>query len=170
MDNNTDTLKKLSTSEKPNNQTKLANTSGPLLPGQIKCNILKGEPVNSIHPIRHINVTFPMKIARAEEELGTTSAIKMTNHSNATSSTDGPDSLNAATYVSVVSVFLVDFFSSFSLFRKIILFVDANFIIRFLPFLFCLFPICGYILYVCVRAFNCMHYQHPQHQRILKRH
>ncbi|XP_037028914.1 band 4.1-like protein 4B isoform X2 [Bradysia coprophila] len=80
MDNNTDTLKKLSTSEKPNNQTKLANTGGPLLPGQIKCNILK---------------------ARAEEELGATSAIKMTNHSNTTPSTDGPDSLNAATYVSV---------------------------------------------------------------------
>ncbi|KAJ6637703.1 Band 4.1-like protein 5 [Pseudolycoriella hygida] len=84
MDNNTDTLKKLSTSEKPNNQMKIANTGGtafPLLPGQIKCNILK---------------------ARAEEELGATSTLKMTNHSNAAaSSTDGPESLNAATYVSV---------------------------------------------------------------------
>lgn len=43
LENNTDTLKRLSTSDKPNNQTKLANISSvPLPPGQIKCNILKG--------------------------------------------------------------------------------------------------------------------------------
>lgn len=44
FESNTDTLKKLSSNEKPNNQTKLPTTSGvPLPPGQLKCNILKGE-------------------------------------------------------------------------------------------------------------------------------
>lgn len=43
FESNTDTLKKLSSNEKPNNQTKLPTTSGaPLPPGQLKCNILKG--------------------------------------------------------------------------------------------------------------------------------
>lgn len=43
LENNTDTLKKLSTTDKPNNQSKLASMGGtPLPPGQIKCNILKG--------------------------------------------------------------------------------------------------------------------------------
>lgn len=45
LDNNTDTLKKLTAADKPNNQTKLASVSGtPLPPSQIKCNILKGKP------------------------------------------------------------------------------------------------------------------------------
>lgn len=43
MDHNTETLKRLSNSEKPNNQVKLANVgAGALPPGHIKCNILKG--------------------------------------------------------------------------------------------------------------------------------
>lgn len=43
LENNTDTLKKLSAYEKPNNQTKLATMGGtPLPPGQLTCNILKG--------------------------------------------------------------------------------------------------------------------------------
>lgn len=44
MDHNTETLKRLSNSEKPNNQVKLANVgAGALPPGHIKCNILKGK-------------------------------------------------------------------------------------------------------------------------------
>lgn len=43
LENNTDTLKRLSISDRPNNQTKLVNVGGTALPpGQIKCNILKG--------------------------------------------------------------------------------------------------------------------------------
>lgn len=43
LDNNTDTLKKLSAADKPNNQLKLASMGGtPLPPSQMKCNILKG--------------------------------------------------------------------------------------------------------------------------------
>lgn len=44
MEHNTETLKRLSNVEKPNNQVKLANIGpGMLPPGHIKCNILKGE-------------------------------------------------------------------------------------------------------------------------------
>ncbi|XP_065073156.1 band 4.1-like protein 5 [Ochlerotatus camptorhynchus] len=79
LETNNDTLKKLSTSaaEKPNNQIKLSNAAvTPLPPGQIKCNILK---------------------ARAEEELHP----KLTNHQLYVPLNDGPDSLSAATFVSV---------------------------------------------------------------------
>ncbi|XP_055526274.1 band 4.1-like protein 5 isoform X2 [Wyeomyia smithii] len=82
LETNNDTLKKLAASptEKPNNQIKLSNAVvTPLPPGQIKCNILK---------------------ARVEEELHP----KLTNHQLYTPSqllSDGPDSLNAATFVSV---------------------------------------------------------------------
>ncbi|XP_013102505.2 band 4.1-like protein 5 isoform X2 [Stomoxys calcitrans] len=103
MDHNTETLKRLSNSEKPNNQVKLANVgAGALPPGHIKCNILK---------------------ARVEEELGANTNAKLTNqmfvpaasavnsnnnnisyNSNITNSiaghSEGPDSLNA-TYISV---------------------------------------------------------------------
>lgn len=49
FESNTDTLKKLSSNEKPNNQTKLPTTSGvPLPPGQLKCNILKGMLIESL--------------------------------------------------------------------------------------------------------------------------
>lgn len=48
LDNNTDTLKKLTSADKPNNQSKLASTGGtPLPPSQIKCNILKGKQKRS---------------------------------------------------------------------------------------------------------------------------
>lgn len=46
LDNNTDTLKKLTGADKPNNQTKLASVGAigiPLPPSQMKCNILKGD-------------------------------------------------------------------------------------------------------------------------------
>ncbi|XP_073818927.1 erythrocyte membrane protein band 4.1-like yurt isoform X2 [Musca autumnalis] len=103
MDHNTETLKRLSNSEKPNNQVKLANVgAGALPPGHIKCNILK---------------------ARVEEELGANTNAKLTNqmfvpaatsmssnnnnincNSNLTNNiihhSEGPDSLNA-TYISV---------------------------------------------------------------------
>ncbi|XP_053699287.1 band 4.1-like protein 5 isoform X2 [Sabethes cyaneus] len=78
LETNNDTLKKLAVSptEKPNNQIKLSNAVvTPLPPGQIKCNILKEE----LHP-------------------------KLTNHQLYVPSqllSDGPDSLNAATFVSV---------------------------------------------------------------------
>uniref|UniRef100_A0A8D8E9N9 Band 4.1-like protein 5 n=1 Tax=Culex pipiens TaxID=7175 RepID=A0A8D8E9N9_CULPI len=83
LETNNDTLKKLAVSatpEKPNNQIKLSNAAiTPLPPGQIKCNILK---------------------ARVEEELHP----KLTNHQLYVPSQplhDGPDSMNAATFVSV---------------------------------------------------------------------
>uniref|UniRef100_A0A2M4CFW5 Putative ferm domain protein ehm2 n=1 Tax=Anopheles darlingi TaxID=43151 RepID=A0A2M4CFW5_ANODA len=93
LETNNDTLKKLATGtagagvgapEKPNNQIKLSNSAAaaagagvPLPPGQIKCNILK---------------------ARVEEELHP----KLTNHQLYVPSHDGgPESLNAATFVSV---------------------------------------------------------------------
>ncbi|XP_037945789.1 band 4.1-like protein 5 isoform X2 [Teleopsis dalmanni] len=94
MEHNTETLKRLSNAEKPNNQVKLANVGGGILPpGHIKCNILK---------------------ARVEEELGANSNAKLTNqmfvpaatsvnNNNSISNVhhnDGPDSLNA-TYISV---------------------------------------------------------------------
>nr|XP_019563888.2 band 4.1-like protein 4B isoform X2 [Aedes albopictus] len=83
LETNNDTLKKLATgssatAEKPNNQIKLSNAAvTPLPPGQIKCNILK---------------------ARVEEELHP----KLTNHQlYVPALNDGPDSLTAATFVSV---------------------------------------------------------------------
>ncbi|XP_058057485.1 band 4.1-like protein 5 [Anopheles bellator] len=90
LETNNDTLKKLASGhgppEKPNNQLKLSNSAAaaagggvPLPPGQMKCNILK---------------------ARVEEELNP----KLTNHQLYVPSHDGvggPESLNAATFVSV---------------------------------------------------------------------
>uniref|UniRef100_A0A8W7PLU6 FERM domain-containing protein n=1 Tax=Anopheles coluzzii TaxID=1518534 RepID=A0A8W7PLU6_ANOCL len=91
LETNNDTLKKLATTphaEKPNNQIKLSNSAAaaagggvPLPPGQIKCNILK---------------------ARVEEELHP----KLTNHQLYVPSQplhEGPESLNAATFVSVIT-------------------------------------------------------------------
>ncbi|XP_055376006.1 band 4.1-like protein 5 isoform X2 [Condylostylus longicornis] len=82
MEHNNETLKRLSTSEKPNN-LKLSNIGGAQLPpGQIKCNILK---------------------ARVEEELETAANAKLTNifpSVGIINNCDGPDSLNA-TYISV---------------------------------------------------------------------
>lgn len=79
-----DTLKRISGAEKPNNQTK--GVGGATIPSlQMKCNILK---------------------ARADEEAHHTPA-KLTNqlyvssNSHSASTDSGPDSLNAATFVSV---------------------------------------------------------------------
>ncbi|XP_059622227.1 band 4.1-like protein 5 isoform X2 [Phlebotomus argentipes] len=83
LESNTDTLKKLASgAEKPNNQTKVTSVAGPLPPSQLKCNILK---------------------ARNEEESASTPA-KMTNQlfvQPLPPSSDGPSSLEAATFVSV---------------------------------------------------------------------
>uniref|UniRef100_A0A1L8DMQ1 Putative rho guanine nucleotide exchange factor cdep n=1 Tax=Nyssomyia neivai TaxID=330878 RepID=A0A1L8DMQ1_9DIPT len=80
LETNTDTLKKLASgTEKPNNQTKVTSVAGPLPPSQLKCNILK---------------------ARNEEETPT----KMTNQlfvQPLPPTSDGPSSLEAATFVSV---------------------------------------------------------------------
>lgn len=117
MDNNTDTLKKLSSAaDKPNNQTKLASISGtPLPPSHMKCNILKGTLIIIFKHIEektnHSDFFFT---ARAEEE-ATTTPTKLTNQlfvksanntnnlCNANTLLNGDNSLNAATFVSVVS-------------------------------------------------------------------
>lgn len=53
LDNNTDTLKKLTAADKPNNQSKLASMSAtPLPPSQMKCNILKGSTLFSFSLIK----------------------------------------------------------------------------------------------------------------------
>lgn len=112
LENNTDTLKKLSAADKPNNQTKLANIGGtPLPPGQIKCNILKGKLVSHSSRGKKFKRKNSLFAARAEEEAVVT-PTKLTNQlyvrSAATSNNNaingGDESLNAATFVSVVSV------------------------------------------------------------------
>uniref|UniRef100_A0A182YGK0 Uncharacterized protein n=1 Tax=Anopheles stephensi TaxID=30069 RepID=A0A182YGK0_ANOST len=105
LETNNDTLKKLATSphaEKPNNQIKLSNSAAaaagggvPLPPGQIKCNILKGKQNK-----RRNHFLFWEGTARVEEELHP----KLTNHQLYVPSQplhEGPESLNAATFVSV---------------------------------------------------------------------
>lgn len=129
LDNNTDTLKKLTAADKPNNRTKLASVSGtPLPPSQIKCNILKGKQgvftfarmhalilirveSHSVH--RLTNDLVLSSVARAEEEAAVT-PTKLTNQlfvksANSTSAAtnsntflDGDNSMGAATFVSVV--------------------------------------------------------------------
>lgn len=104
LETNNDTLKKLAVSatpEKPNNQIKLSNAAiTPLPPGQIKCNILKGLCASSAG--KEVGLTLGLILARVEEELHP----KLTNHQLYVPSQplhDGPDSMNAATFVSVVS-------------------------------------------------------------------
>uniref|UniRef100_A0A6B2EIW1 Putative rho guanine nucleotide exchange factor cdep n=1 Tax=Phlebotomus kandelakii TaxID=1109342 RepID=A0A6B2EIW1_9DIPT len=84
LESNTDTLKKLASgAEKPNNQTKVTSVAGPLPPSQLKCNILK---------------------ARNEEESACSTPTKLTNQlfvQPLPPSSDGPSSLEAATFVSV---------------------------------------------------------------------
>lgn len=70
----------------------------------------------------------------------------MTNHSNATSSSDGPDSLNAATYVSVVSSKTNIFDRSVSYFQN---FYMLMLISSFFSFFFLLFRI---FVLLCVCA------------------
>lgn len=116
MDNNTDTLKKLSAgADTPNNQTKLASVSGtPLPPSQIKCNILKGSRNQYFFvnfSLKHF--LFILRVARAEEE-AVAAPAKLTNQlfvksatncntKNSSNLVNGEETLNAATFVSVVS-------------------------------------------------------------------
>lgn len=125
LDNNTDTLKKLTAADKPNNQTKLASVSGtPLPPSQIKCNILKGNCMFTAHCLAansspsspSANRTVPASFAaRAEEEAAVTptkltnqlfvkSANSVSGASNSNAFLDGDNSIGAATFVSVVNV------------------------------------------------------------------
>lgn len=124
LDNNTDTLKKLSAADKPNNQSKLASMGAtPLPPSQMKCNILKGidlflffstkKILKKKSVLLKIVVVFAIT-ARAEEE-ATSTPIKLTkqlfvkpaintnNLSNTNNLLNGEDSMSAATFVSVVS-------------------------------------------------------------------
>lgn len=96
----TDTLKKL------NNKVMLSSShvAGTLPPDQVKCNILKGtvQAPHSYPKTAHSHVPLPPFAARGDEEF----AHKVNNQSFAAmsmSSDGGPESLNAATFVSVVS-------------------------------------------------------------------
>lgn len=120
LDNNTDTLKRITATDKPNNQTKLASIGGtPLPPSQMKCNILKGtiKLVTKSHAYvskpSHKFYIFYLTLARAEEEAISTptkltnqlfvkSAMNSNNLSNANSLLNGDD-LTARTVVAVVS-------------------------------------------------------------------
>lgn len=115
LENNTDTLKKLSAADKPNNQTKLANIGGtPLPPGQIKCNILKGNVRFELNLSTKSQLAKIAQFAARAEEEAVVTPTKLTNQlyvrSAATSNNNnnaiingGDESLNAATFVSVVS-------------------------------------------------------------------
>lgn len=105
-ENNNDTLKKLTTNEKPNNQMKLMNVGATLPPLQMKCNILKGMTIVRLSPVEFNDfcIVLYVFLARAEEEAH--HPTKVTNQlygSSMGNSDSGPDSLNAATIVSVVS-------------------------------------------------------------------
>lgn len=124
LDNNTDTFKKLSAADKPNNQSKLASMGAtPLPPSQMKCNILKGIDFSSFFSTKQtlrkknhfVKIIVVCAItARAEEE-ATSTPIKLTkqlfvkpaintnNLSNTNNLLNGEDSMSAATFVSVVS-------------------------------------------------------------------
>lgn len=114
MENNTDTLKKLSSSDKPNNQIKLANAGGtPLPPGQIKCNILKGKTgLSNNMKLLISNPLIVQNVARAEEE-ASSQPTKLTNQlfiqaANTSAANNinlnNDESLSAATFISVVSL------------------------------------------------------------------
>lgn len=121
LESNTDTLKKLSSTDKPNNQIKLANVGGASLPpGQIKCNILKGKTPNIIDSEiichQYLIFLFIKRLARAEEE-ASGQPTKLTNQlfvqlANNTAANNmnlnNDESMSAATFVSVVSsVYLI---------------------------------------------------------------
>ncbi|XP_031620014.1 band 4.1-like protein 5 [Contarinia nasturtii] len=92
LDNNTDTLKRLSVADKPNNQTKLASIGGtPLPPSQMKCNILKARAEEEA-------ISTPTKLTN---QLFVKSAMNTNNLGNTNSVLNGEDSLGAATFVSV---------------------------------------------------------------------
>ncbi|XP_039960270.1 band 4.1-like protein 5 isoform X2 [Bactrocera tryoni] len=111
MEHNTETLKRLSSSDKPNNQVKLANVGGGALPpGHIKCNILKARVEEELGTGVHSNANTNAKMtnqmfvpAPSTVQHNNSNSIFSsinTNNNNAMYSSDGPDSLNA-TYISV---------------------------------------------------------------------
>ncbi|XP_050328052.1 band 4.1-like protein 5 isoform X1 [Bactrocera neohumeralis] len=111
MEHNTETLKRLSSSDKPNNQVKLANVGGGALPpGHIKCNILKARVEEELGTGVHSNANTNAKMtnqmfvpAPSTVQHNNSNSIFSsinTNNNNTMYSSDGPDSLNA-TYISV---------------------------------------------------------------------
>ncbi|XP_065372461.1 band 4.1-like protein 5 isoform X2 [Calliphora vicina] len=106
MDHNTETLKRLSNSEKPNNQVKMANVgAGALPPGHIKCNILKARVEEELGANTNAKLTNQMFVPAATSVNSTNNNNNITtnNLQNTTTTihhSDGPDSLNA-TYISV---------------------------------------------------------------------
>ncbi|KAM7359997.1 erythrocyte membrane protein band 4.1-like yurt isoform 2-T5 [Cochliomyia hominivorax] len=105
MDHNTETLKRLSNSEKPNNQVKLANVgAGALPPGHIKCNILKARVEEELGANTNAKLTNQMFVPAATSVNNTNNNNNITTNNLQNSTTihhsDGPDSLNA-TYISV---------------------------------------------------------------------
>ncbi|XP_054747130.1 band 4.1-like protein 5 isoform X2 [Anastrepha obliqua] len=113
MEHNTETLKRLSNSDKPNNQVKLANISGGALPpGHIKCNILKARVEEELGTSALSNantnakmtnqmfVPAPSTVQHNNNNSNSIFSSISSNNNNTTYSSDGPDSLNA-TYISV---------------------------------------------------------------------
>ncbi|XP_037822066.1 probable serine/threonine-protein kinase DDB_G0282963 isoform X1 [Lucilia sericata] len=106
MDHNTETLKRLSNSEKPNNQVKLANVGAAALPpGHIKCNILKARVEEELGANTNAKLTNQMFVPAATSVNSTNNNNNITTTNNLQNTTtihhsDGPDSLNA-TYISV---------------------------------------------------------------------
>lgn len=101
-------MKKLSATDKPNNQSKLANVGGtPLPPGQMKCNILKG--ITCLK--KAIAMRFLKKdisyFSPAREEAGQTA--KLTNQlfvQSANFANNNDENYGAATLIAVVSLVL----------------------------------------------------------------
>lgn len=117
MEHNTETLKRLSSSDKPNNQVKLANVGGGALPpGHIKCNILKARVEEELGTGVHSNANTNAKMTNqmfvpapstvqhnnnnSNSNSNSNSIFSSINTNNTMYNSDGPDSLNA-TYISV---------------------------------------------------------------------
>ncbi|KAH8417683.1 hypothetical protein KR222_004420 [Zaprionus bogoriensis] len=111
MDHNTETLKRLSTTnEKPNNQVKLANVGATALPpGNIKCNILKARVEEEMGAGGNAKLTNQMFVPAAHSSSSNSGSNMHVNNNNNNNTmigssnhthSDGPDSLNA-TYISV---------------------------------------------------------------------
>uniref|UniRef100_A0A1A9UFM1 Moesin/ezrin/radixin homolog 1 n=1 Tax=Glossina austeni TaxID=7395 RepID=A0A1A9UFM1_GLOAU len=113
MEHNTETLKRLSNSDKPNNQVKLANVGGSALPpGHIKCNILKARVEEELGASTTAKLTNQMFVPAASAVNGINNNVYNNNittttnipsnhlHNNVLHHNEGPDSLNA-TYISV---------------------------------------------------------------------
>lgn len=89
----------------PNNISKYQSSAKPIPPSQIKCNILK---CKSCVRFGYFSITFCRFVAKAEEELqnGLGLTTKLTNQmfvAAANNEEGNLNSLNAATFVSVVS-------------------------------------------------------------------